>query len=85
MIAQEKRNLVGKHGVPVREVTTLFAKENHGLDNYKIVTVTEVFECLDAIADYDELVKGEHLKLVNDGEEKNDLLIKVLLFPIHAI
>jgi len=72
--------IVGKHGVPVREVTESIC-ERKSLDWITTrfpVTVTEVFECLDAIADYDKLVKGEHLKLENVSEEKNDLLIKVL-------
>ncbi len=71
--------VVGKHAVPVRQVTEAIC-ERRPFDWIQIrfpVTKSEIFECIDAVADIDNFRKGEHLKLENVGEG-DDILIKVL-------
>ncbi len=72
--------IVGKHAVPVRQVTESVCERRNfdWIQTRYPVSTADIFECIDAVADIDKFGKGTHLKLENVGTEEDDLLIKVL-------
>ena len=79
MISNRNGHLVlGRHAVPVREVTNSVCDR---VDMDFICTrfplqPHEVMECIDCIADHDNLDRGVHLELVNGNDNVGEVLLE---------
>ena len=81
MISSRNNHLVvGKRAVLVRDVV------NSVCDRHTIefitkrfpVSLIEIWECIDTIADIDSLGRGLHLKVVNNSSDRQDIKIEAV-------
>ena len=83
--------VVGKRAILVRDVTESVCnrKSMDWIKNRYPIDELEVWECVDTIADIDELPAGVHLKVKNNSKDKQDIIMEVAqisdIFFIKAI
>ena len=71
--------VLGKRAILVRDVTDSVAnrKSMDWIMQRFPIEESEVWECIDAVADLDLLTSGVHLKVRNTSDDKQDIIIEV--------
>ena len=72
--------VVGRHAVPVRDITNSICDREtmEYITRRYPVTKDEVFESIDAVADLDELTAGTHLKVEDQSTDTDVITLGVL-------
>ena len=81
MIASRNNHLVvGKRAVLIRDITdSVCARNNIDFITRRFpVNITEVWECIDAIADIDRIGRGVHLKVSNTSQDRQNINLETV-------
>ena len=81
MIASRNNHLVvGKRAVLIRDITDSVCARNDidFITRRFPVNITEVWECIDAIADIDRIGRGVHLKVSNTSQDRQNINLETV-------
>jgi len=81
MIASRNNHLVvGKRAVLIRDITDSVCARNDidFITRRFPVSVSEVWECIDAIADIDRIGRGVHLKVSNTSQDRQNINLETV-------
>lgn len=81
MISSRNNHLVvGKRAVLIRDIVDSVCARNtiEFITKRFPVNLSEIWECIDTIADIDKLGRGVHLKVINNSSDRQDIKIETI-------